>query len=99
MDLTRAVPMLGGNLDTRCPAVALAVIRALPALAQNESEARENFFDGADLVDAGEYLGAIDVLEEALELDPNLCSAHYPDGDGGRFSLVPGPVTTEVIHF
>lgn len=63
----------------RRPVLVLALACAVSAVqaAAEESEAESLFFEGADLVDEGRYLEAVDLLERSLKLDPDLCHPHY----------------------
>ena len=50
---------------------------AFPAAADDEEQARNRLFLGINSFNVGEYDQAIANLDQALELDPSLCRAHY----------------------
>ena len=57
--------------------VVFAILWAVPALAQSTAEAEDVFWEGIDMLDREEWLGAIAAFEAALATDPDLCNAHF----------------------
>jgi len=69
--------LLGEPTNMRTASILLIILLSTPTAAMGqESEARKKFFVGADMVDLGDYAGAIQYLNEALDLDPEMCNAH-----------------------